>query len=708
MSLTSVLPPVDPTVPPRGMTPSSPTVDPAAATPRARWVRPALIALLVLTAVGYIWDLGASGDANSFYAAAVQAGTKSWKAFFFGSIDSSNFITVDKPPGSLWIMELSGRLFGFSTWSMLVPQALEGVAAVGIVYATVKRWFGAGAGLLAGAVLALTPVAALMFRFNNPDALLVLLLTAAAYALIRSLEKAGTRWLVAAGALLGFAFLTKMLQAFTVLPAFALVYLVAAPTRLRRRLGQLAIGGLAVVVAGGWWVAAVALWPAADRPLIDGSPNNSILNLIFGYNGFARIYSSGGGGGGGGGSSFSGTPGIFRLFNDLMGGQASWLIPAALITVVAGLVWRRRAPRTDRARAALLLWGGWLVVTAAVFSFGEGTIHTYYTVALAPAVAALVGIGASVAWKQRHSLVARLLAAAAIAVSSGWAYKLLDRSPSYHPWLRVVVVVAGGLAVLACVAAGPGARFSRQFALGAAGLALVACLSGPLAYSATTVTTPHTGSIPSAGPAISAAGAGGGPGGGGGALRSGSGGFGAPGGGASRSGAATGAPPSGSGLTSGTESGTAGGFGFSGSTGAGSSSASAARGGAGGTTSVGGGGAGGVSTSHALSVALRNDASKYRWVAATFGSQSAASLELASDEPVMAIGGFNSQGGNISSATFESYVSKGDVHYFIASGGGGGASGGGSDNEITIWVEAHFSSTTIGGVTVYDLSSQKA
>jgi len=207
-----------------------------------------------------MWDLSASGYANSFYAAAVQAGTKSWKALFFGSLDSSNFITVDKPPASLWVMGISGRIFGFSSMSMLVPQALEGVAAVGLLYGAVKRWFGAGAGILAGAVFALTPVAALMFRFNNPDALLVLLLVAGAYCLVRAIERAGTRWVLAAGAMIGFAFLAKMMQAFLVLPAFALVYLVAAPTGLRRRIAQLLAGALAVLVSAGWWVAIVALW----------------------------------------------------------------------------------------------------------------------------------------------------------------------------------------------------------------------------------------------------------------------------------------------------------------------------------------------------------------------------------------------------------------------------------------------------------------
>src|ERR1700759_597845 len=268
----------------------------------ANWQRLALPTLLLATAVAYLWDLSASGYANSFYAAAVQAGPKSWKAFFFGSLDSSSFITVDKPPASLWVMALSGRIFGFSSWSMLAPQALEGVAAVALLYAAIKRWFGTGAGLAAGALLAVTPVAALMFRFNNPDALLVLLLVAAAYCLTRALERAGTRWVVLAGTMIGFAFLAKMMQAFLVLPAFALVYLVAAPTGLRRRVWQTLVGGVAIIVSAGWWGPIVPRWPASARQIIAASSDNSILNLLTGYNGLGRIFGSGGGGPGGGGA----------------------------------------------------------------------------------------------------------------------------------------------------------------------------------------------------------------------------------------------------------------------------------------------------------------------------------------------------------------------------------------------------------------------
>jgi 4-amino-4-deoxy-L-arabinose transferase-like glycosyltransferase len=692
------------------------------------WARPALVALLALTALAYMWDLSASGYANSFYAAAVQAGTKSWKAFFFGSLDSSNFITVDKPPASLWVMALSGRIFGFSSASMLVPQALEGVAAVGLLYAAVKRWFGAGAGLVAGAVFALTPVAALMFRFNNPDALLVLLLVAAAYCLVRAIERAGTRWVLAAGTMIGFAFLAKMMQAFLVLPAFALVYVIAAPTTLRRRIGQLLLGGVAVLVSAGWWVAIVALWPASDRPFIDGSPDNSIINLIFGYNGLGRIFGSsgvgGGPGNGGGGANFSGASGPLRLFNDLMGGQASWLLPAALLSLAGGLWARRRAPRTDRIRAALVLWGGWLLVTAAVFSFGQGVIHTYYTVALAPAIGALVAIGAALCWAHRDRIAARLMAALAVAASAGWAYALLERTPSWEPWLRPLILTAAALGVLGLVLApvvaraGFGAAAARRLTLAAAVLGAVAAMAGPLAYAADTIATAHTGSIPSAGPAnaagMSAGGRGGAPGGGGGTRPSGF-----PGGAGAGTGATSGVP----GLfgTSSTSSGRGGKAPAGGTTASRGGNAQAA--GSGNAASGFGGGAA-TKTSAALVKALQSDASKYRWVAATSGSQSAATLELASGEPVMGIGGFNNEGGSLTLAAFKAYIAKGDIHYYVASSGGGvpggsgrgsagtggagggpdGGAGGSSTSSITSWVQAHYMAETIGGQTVYNLA----
>ncbi len=373
-----------------------------------------LVALLALTGLVDLWGLGRLGYGNEFYAAAVKAGTQSWKAFFFGSIDPANFITVDKPPASLWVMELSGRVFGFSSWSLLAPQAIEGIAAVALLYTTVRRWFSTPAALLSGAILALTPVAALMFRFDNPDALLVLLLVLAAYAVVRAIERAGVWWLALAGAAVGLGFLTKMMQAFLVLPALALAYFVAAPASPLRRLWHLALASAALLVTGGWWVAAVELTPASARPYVGGSTDNSILDLIWGYNGLGRISGSGAGNRGG----FSGSTGILRLFNTQLGGQISWLIPAALVVFAAGLWATLRRPRTDRTRAALVLWGVWLLVGALTYSYMSGIIHPYYSNTLAPAVAVLVGVGATLLWSARRQLRAALVLATMLIATS--------------------------------------------------------------------------------------------------------------------------------------------------------------------------------------------------------------------------------------------------------------------------------------------------
>ena len=483
------------------------------------WVRPALLALLVGTGFLYLWGLGASGWGNSFYAAAVQAGTKSWKAFFFGSSDASNFITVDKPPASLWVMEVSARIFGVNSWSILVPQALEGVATVGLLFVTVRRWFTPGAALLAGAVVALTPVATLMFRFNNPDALLTLLLTGAAYATVRAIEDGRSRWMVLAGSLVGLGFITKMLQAIILIPVLALVYLVAGPPKLGRRTLQVVYAGVAMVVAGGWWVAAVQLTPATSRPYIGGSTDNNLLNLIFGYNGFGRLTGnetgSVGGGFGGGGGSLWGPVGWNRLFLREMGGQISWLIPGALIAMAAVLWMTRRAPRTDRVRAGMLIFGGWLLLTGATLSFAHGIIHPYYTIVLAPAIGALVGMGASTLWRRRQEVLPRVALAVAVVASVVWAFVILGWSPHWYPALRWVILIVGVAAALG-IAVTPRAR--GVLAVGLVGFGLVSVIAGPAAYSLTTAATPHRGAIPSAGPAVQGGGFGG-PGGFGGAGR---------------------------------------------------------------------------------------------------------------------------------------------------------------------------------------------
>jgi 4-amino-4-deoxy-L-arabinose transferase-like glycosyltransferase len=492
--------------------PSSRTAEPDSApvTSDRRWARPAFVVLLVATAASWIATLGKMGWANAFYAAAVQAGTKSWKAFVFGSSDAANSITVDKPPASLWPMELSARIFGVNTWSILVPQILLGVASVALLYAIVRRQFGAAAGLLAGAALALTPVATLMFRYDNPDALLVLLMIAAVGAVLRAVEDGRTRWLVLCGALVGFGFLTKQLQVMLVVPGLALTYLIAGPTRLRTRLLQLVAALASMVVAGGWWVALVELTPASDRPYVGGSTDNSFLNLTFGYNGLSRLSGSHGGfpapppgfdppGGGHGGFPFGTEAGIGRLFTGESGAQISWLLPAALILLIAGIILFGRSSRTDIKRAQYLAWGGWLIGTGVVFSFMTGMYHDYYTMALSPAVAALAGIGTAQLWQHRSIKWAGLALSAIVAITAAWSCALLGRTPDFVPWLRWVVIVVGvAAAVLLAFDAVRGTRFTAW----AAGLAVVATLAGPLAYCIQTLATPHNGGIITAGPQV--------------------------------------------------------------------------------------------------------------------------------------------------------------------------------------------------------------
>nr|WP_242456263.1 glycosyltransferase family 39 protein [Mycolicibacterium sp. P1-18] len=620
--------------------------DPAPADPR--WTRPAFWALLLGTGVLYLWGLGSSGWANNYYAAAAQAGTQDWKALLFGSFDAGNAITVDKPPAAMWVMGLSGRLFGFNEFTMLLPEALMGVGAVAVLYATVRRTSGAQAGLIAGLVLALTPVAALMFRYNNPDALLVLLLLVAAYCTVRAIDASTVRlmtmWMAWTGCAVGFAFLTKMLQAFLVVPGLAVAVLVAAPFGVWKRLGALLVGGATMIASAGWYVALVSLWPADSRPYIAGSTDNSLLQLAFGYNGIERIAGNEGGGPGGGGGPgpghgfggggmnlfFGGDPGIGRLFGASMGAEASWLLPAALIGLVATLWLTLRAPRTDRVRAGVLLWGGWLLVTGVVFSFMAGTVHPYYNVALAPAVGALVGISVAQLVARRESWVPRVVLAVMLVATGVWAFALLNRTPEWWPAIRWIVLV-GSIVVAALLAV-------RAHRLGRAAVAVVVAtvvvgLGGSAAFTIYNVASSHNGPGTMSGPQK------------------------------------------------------AGGFGFGG---------------------PGGPGGFGRSDSPQLEDMLKG--ADNRWAAAGIGSMSVSDLELKTGTSLMSIGGFAGGDPSPTLAQFQQYVADGQVRYFLGQSGHGGPSWHrtGSAADISAWVEKTFTKTDVGGTTVYDLQSPRS
>ncbi len=490
-----------------------------ALSPARRWERAGLAALLIGTAVAYLWHITVNGMGNNFYAAATWAGSRSWKALLFGSLDPGNFITVDKPPVSQWVMGLSGQLFGFSSASMLVPQALMAVAAVWLFYAAVARATGSrSTGLLAGAVLALTPVVALMFRFNNPDAVMVLLMTAGAYCTIRALERASARWLALAGVALGFAFLAKMLEGLMVLPALGVAYLIVAPTTLRNRLWHLAGAAVALIVSSGWYVVLTMLWPASSRPYLAGSTNNTFMDLVLGYNGFARFLGQNHKGGNrfelppgyemphdlGAGFGGVGGSGPWRLFTGEIGFEISWLLPAALLAFGIVLASRRRAPRTDPIRGAAMVFGLWLIIDGIAFTTMQGGMHAYYTLAIGPAVAATFALGVHEAWRRRDEAFGRIAAAALVLATAGWAFVLLQRNSEWLPWLRWILLTVAALATLGLLA-GAFPAVSRRLRTRTTSVLVIvgvlAGLGGSTAYAAATLPQAHVGGGPTVGPA---------------------------------------------------------------------------------------------------------------------------------------------------------------------------------------------------------------
>lgn len=629
--------------------------------------------LLLFTSIFYLWNLTINGMANSYYAAAAQAASTSWTAWLFGSLDAANFVSVDKPPISMMIMGLFGRLFGFSSWSMLLPHALAGIVTVALVYLVVRCWYGARAGLIAGAVMALTPAAALMFRFNNPDSFLTLFLTASAYSFLRAFE--GSRpvlWLSLAGLFTGFAFNTKMLQGLLLLPIMTIIYISFARPKFTTRMWHLGVAGIATIVSTFWWSILVWLTPAVNRPWVGSTSNNSIWSLIFGYNGFGRLLGNGGGpggrtggmmqmgaqtasqtaspaaqammppigmmggsfgagghGGGPGGVGFGGETGVLRIFNESFGPNIAWLIPVALIS--AGLViWLlRRAPRHNKERIGVLLWLGWLLMHIVIFSMTSGTIHPYYVVAMAPAVAALVGIGAPYIWQAytRRTKVAWILPLS-IALTTILSIIMLGYS-NYWPWLMWLVMIAGGVATILTLLPLSQTKRLKQIILG---LAITVGMAAPIAFSVSTVATSHSGSIPTAGPGASA--------------------------------------------MSNTNN-------------------ESAR-----------------AESTLVSFLLENRHGT-TWLATVNSANESAPIQLSSGQPVMAIGGFNGSDSTLTLSQLKQLVKQGKVRYYVVnsrqgkSGGPSGMSGPGGNSEILLWVKSAGSKVDYGGTqyTVYDLAA---
>ena len=608
-----------------------------------KWTLPALLAL---TGALYLFGALHNGMANSYYAAAVQAASQDWTAWLFGSLDAANYVSVDKPPLATMVMGLSTRLFGFSSFSMLVPSVLAGVGSVWLVYAAVKRQFGFISAAIAGAVLVFTPVAALMFGFNNPDAILTLMLTASGYAFLRSLEgKRPLLWLGLAGLFTGLAFNTKMLQGLMVLPAMMLVYLVFAKPPIVKRFLHVMFAGVITAISTLWWSVLVWLTPAGSRPWVGSTNDNNIWSLIFGYNGFGRLLGGRGGGGGPGGTppsggmgggpggghgpggtGFGGQTGIFRIFNNDFGPNIAWLLVLAL----AGgglLLWiLRKTPRTNRGRAAVIFWMLWLLIHIVIFSMTSGVIHPYYVVVMAPAVVALVGISLPFLWGAytRRKSYAWLLPVL-VGVTAVTTVIILGYAGTMT-WLMWIVGLLGltGMIGLLVNLYTP-RRWLQNSAIVAA---LAACTLAPTVYTLATVNVAHTGSIPTVGPSLTA-------------MR-----------------------------------------------------------GSNNETSQ--------ADSRLVQYLLQHQ-NGATWLVAVASANESVAIQLTSGQPVMAVGGFNGSDTPLTLEQFKQLVKDGKVNYYaIGSHGRGGGGPGGGNNEITAWVKQTGTVVNYGGsdVTLYELSAE--
>ena len=640
-----------------------------------RLAKPEVVGLIGVAAVLNLWGLSVNGWANTYYSAAVRSMSSSWHNFLFASMDPSGLMTVDKPPLSLWVQALSARIFGYHPLSVLVPQALMGVAAAVLVYDLVRRRFGRLAGFVGGLTLAVTPTAVAVSRHNNPDELLVLCCVAALWFAVRALDTGRTKWLVLSGIAVGLGFETKMGVALFVVPGIALAWVWMrwdAPGGRLRMLRQLLAGGAALAVSGLAWPMLVTLTPAADRPWISGTSDNSVWSLIFGYNGLGRVAGQtggpgggGGGPGGGGGTMFGGPTGVFRLLQSGLGDQAGWLLGFALAAGVALLVLtrlRRRDPRTGW----LIVVGGAFLTTTVVFSFASGIFHPYYVSLLAPFSALLVGAGVALMlpepWGRANSpRSARMVAPLVIGAGIITELVVLGTINGSLAWaVPLVIVLAGGSAV--ALAFGLHGRVR----LAVVGVALAALTAAPATWAAETIGHATNGTFPTGGPASAAMG--GGPGG----FRGGFGGrFGAPGGSGSASGSR---PPSAAGMPGMTGAGGPPGFAPGGGASGGFAPGGGASGGFAPGGGVGGGPAGGMfgGDSASLQAVLRYAKAHGGGTVGVMSQSSAAAAIVQSGANVAGLGGFSGRESSISVAWLANEVTAGHLRWIVTDGTAGG------------------------------------
>lgn len=602
------------------------------------WEKIGLAVLLAATALAFLWGLDRNGWANPYYSAAAQAGSQDWKAFFFGSLDAGNLITVDKPPLSIWIISLSVRLFGLNSWAILVPQALMGIATTWLIYKIIRRSHPAAPALLGALIYATTPVVVLMSRFNNPEPLMGLLTVAAAYFVIRALEDNRWSWYLLAGTSLGLGFMAKQIQAFLPLPALVLAVLLFGAGTLASRLLRL-LGALgALITTAGWWIAIVDLTPPQNRPYIGGSATNSMLELTLDYNGLARFLRF---------STVrqsvqSSAPaqaevvhdgGFARLFNANFAPEGAWLLFAAVTCAVALVLLNRQADR-GRAVSGLTTVGVvWLFTVYAVLSFMGTMTHTYYVFSIATPIAIVVPSGLFMLWNQRDRIVPRLIGAVLLAGSGYTVARIFQYSDAWGPWPPAL----GAVSVLAVT--GWLLAVTKGQRLVTLALVTLMLVLAPVATDIISLSKPHSGTNPLSGPV------GNNPD----ALSS------------HLEAARQGDPP------------LARQLGF------------------------------GVEPSNEVTILLKESRNS-EWAAATYTAQNAAQYQLASQRPVIALGGWL---GNDPAPTFDQFkalVADGRIAYFlwqqpivdeIPLGGDAVA--------ITDWVRSNFKGEKVDGVTIYNL-----
>jgi 4-amino-4-deoxy-L-arabinose transferase-like glycosyltransferase len=668
------------------------------------WARPALLVIAAIAAFLYAWNITNAGLAP-FYSVAVKSMSESWKAFFFGAFDPKATITIDKLAGSFLPQALSARLFGFHPWSLALPQVIEGVIAVLAMYRVVRRWAGVLPGLLAALLFTLTPIAASVFGHSMEDGALTMCLVLAADAYQRAVLEGRLRSLIWSGVWVGLGFQAKMLQAWIVLPALVIGYLLCAPPRLRRRLWQLGVFAAVTAAVSLSWVLLYALTPAGDRPYVDGSTNNSAFAMVFGYNGLERFgvpvsgavdsgpgVTAGGGGFGARAAGGFGT-GWTKLLGSSYGPQIGWLYPLAVLALVCGLLWTWRARRADPVRGGFVLWGLWLLAFGLVFSKMSTIPHTAYMASLAPPLAALSGAGIVMFWRAYRAGGRRgWMLPAAAAVSLAWAVFLWRSYTGFLPWALDAAVAVGAAGVIIMVAArlahGTRSRGTRFLAAGIALGVVAAVFAAPATWAASVLDTKYGGSSfnASAGPGSNE-----GFGGGGGHLASSS-----PGGGVP---SAPGAPAS-----TGTGSGQPGGrFPGGGSfrrrhgTGRGAGGGFGGRG-TGGFGGGAGGGAGIQGSTSSLTAAERDVydyVSAHRdgagYLMAVTSWTEASPYILATGQEVMPMGGFSGTVPAPTLAGVRKLVSSGQLRFFLLGGSGGaGNRGGGTSAVATVesWVQS--------------------